>query len=144
MKKTYLVIAATAIIFGTTNCNDSGKKLDDATTEVSEASKDLIEANDAYLEEVKQFKLETAQKISENEKSIMEFNERIAGEKKEANKEYKEKIAQLEAKNSDLKLKIENYKADTKENWDKFKLEFSHDMDELGAAFKDLTTNNVK
>jgi hypothetical protein len=41
-------------------------------------------------------------------------------------------------------MKMDNYKADSKENWEKFKVEFSRDMDELGAAFKDLTVKNVK
>ena len=102
------------------------------------------EANTDYQVEVDKYRLETAEKIAENEKSIKEFNLRVASEKKEAREDYKKKIAELEAKNSDLKMKMDNYKADSKENWVKFKVEFSRDMDELGAAFKDLTVKNVK
>ena len=47
-------------------------------------------------------------------------------------------------KNSDLKMKLDNYKAEGKENWKKFKIEFNRDMEELGIAFKDLTVKNVK
>jgi len=43
-----------------------------------------------------------------------------------------------------MKLKMDNYKLEGKENWEKFKMEFSHDMDELGKAFSDLTVKNVK
>ena len=39
---------------------------------------------------------------------------------------------------------MSDYKADGKENWEKFKAEFGHDMDELGNAFRDLTVKNVK
>ena len=39
---------------------------------------------------------------------------------------------------------MDEYKADGKENWEKFKAEFNHDMDGLGSAFKDLTVKNVK
>jgi len=39
---------------------------------------------------------------------------------------------------------MDDYKQDGKENWEKFKAEFNHDMDELGKAFKDLTINNIK
>jgi hypothetical protein len=39
---------------------------------------------------------------------------------------------------------MEDYKVDTKEQWESFKTEFSHDMDEMGKAFKDLTVKNVK
>ncbi len=40
--------------------------------------------------------------------------------------------------------KMNDYKANGKENWEIFKKEFNHDMDELGKAFKDLTVKNVK
>lgn len=43
-----------------------------------------------------------------------------------------------------MKKKMDDYNMDGKENWEKFKTEFNHDMDELGQAFKDLTVNNVK
>ena len=39
---------------------------------------------------------------------------------------------------------MEDYKADSKENWESFKTEFNHDMDELGNAFRDLTIDNKK
>jgi len=43
-----------------------------------------------------------------------------------------------------MKQKLGDHKEDGKENWNAFKKEFNHDMDELGNAFKDLTVNNVK
>ena len=42
-----------------------------------------------------------------------------------------------------MKKKMDDYKAEGKEQWEAFKTEFSHDMDELGQAFKDLTVKNV-
>ena len=39
---------------------------------------------------------------------------------------------------------MDDYKADGKDKWETFKAEFSHDMDELGHAFKGLTVKNVK
>ena len=50
----------------------------------------------------------------------------------------------MEQKNTDLKRRLDDYKQDGKENWEKFKIEFNRDMDELGKAFKDLTVKNVK
>ena len=50
----------------------------------------------------------------------------------------------MEQKNTDMKKRMDEYKADGKEQWKKFKAEFSRDMDELGQAFKDLTVKNVK
>lgn len=144
MKITYLTIVAIATVLSATSCKSDKDKVDEATSQVVEAGDDLKEANEDYLLEVEKYKLETADKIIQNDKSIAEFNARVKTEKKETRDQYIKDIAVLEAKNSDLKMKMEVYKADSKENWDKFKIEFSHDMDELGKAFKDLTVKNVK
>lgn len=144
MKFTYLSIAAFALLMGTTNCMNKAEKLEDASQDVVEANEDLGDAKEAYLDEITKYKMETAEKISVNQASIDEFNARINTQKKAERAEYLKKIADLEAKNSDLKMKMDSYKADTKEGWDKFKIEFAHDMDELGKAFKDLTVKNVK
>ncbi|MBB6004375.1 peptidase M23 [Arcicella rosea] len=145
MKKTILLITAftlTTAFF--TSCNSPEKKVENAQTEVVEANKDLIDANQAYLDDVESYKVTTAERIAANDKSIAEFKVRIDKEKKEAKADYLEKLTKLEQKNTDLKKKMDDYKDDGKENWDKFKAEFNHDMDELGEAFKDLTVNNVK
>ena len=39
---------------------------------------------------------------------------------------------------------MDDYKAISKEEWETFKAEFNHDMEELGKAFGDLGNNNVK
>jgi hypothetical protein len=36
------------------------------------------------------------------------------------------------------------YKNDADSDWQSFKREFNHDMDELGNAFNNLTVNNKK
>jgi chromosome segregation ATPase len=93
---------------------------------------------------MEKYRKEKEEKIEANTKSILEFNERISKEKKEAREEYTAKIAALEQKNSDLKKKMDDYKADGKESWETFKAEFTHDMDELGKAIVDLQVKNVK
>ena len=146
MKKSILALAVFTFITSTVilSCNSPAEKVENAETEVIDANKDLEKANDDYLAEVESYKKETADKISANEQSIKEFNERIATEKKDAKVAYQQKIAELEMKNSDMKKKMDEYKQDGKENWEKFKTEFNRDMDELGKAFKDLTVKNVK
>jgi len=127
-----------------TGCSTTAEKEVDAQTEVNEANKTLEIANEEYLAELDQFRSETAKTVAENDLSIAEFKTKIEHEKKEAKAEYKEKIEVLEKKNSDMKMKMEEYKADGKENWNKFKTEFKNDMDELGKAFKDFTVSNKK
>lgn len=146
MKTTFVALAIFTFITSTLilSCNSAEKKVENAQTDVVDANKDLEKANEDYMAEVAAYKKETAEKIAANEQSIIEFNARIATEKKDARVAYKQKIAELEMKNTDMKKKMDDYKEDGKENWEKFKTEFNHDMDELGKAFKDLTVKNVK
>ncbi len=146
MKKSILLITASTLLTGAilSSCNTPAEKVESAETTVTEAKENLVQANEEYLEDIKSYKTTTDEKIQANEKSIAEFEERIAHEKKEAKANYKKKIAELNQKNTDMKKRMDDYSADGKENWEKFKAEFSHDMDELGTAFKDLTVKNVK
>lgn len=144
MKKIRMVFSAFILIAGITmvSCNTSAEKVENAESEVKEANENLVDANAEYLADVEQFKIETNEKIEANAKSIADFNARIALDKKAATAEYKAKIAALELKNTDMKKKIADYKADGKDSWTKFKEEFNHDMDELGKSLKDFTTKS--
>jgi phage terminase small subunit len=138
----------TGILFATslavTSCSTSSEKVETAKENVVEAHDDLDKANEAYLADIASYRIETADKINANNQSVVEFNARIEHEKKDARAEYKKKIPELEVKNSDMKKRLDDYKADSKENWEMFKTEFNYDMEELGKAFKDLTVNNKK
>jgi chromosome segregation ATPase len=111
---------------------------------VTEAKSDLKEAQQESSAEYQKFKNESEEKIRAHEKSIAEFKARIAKEKTLIKNEYEMKIAVLEQKNSDLKKRLDEFKEEGKDKWAKFKVEFSHDLDELGKALKDFTTKNVK
>jgi hypothetical protein len=127
-----------------TSCNSPAQKLEAAQENAKDANKDLEKANEAYLAEIEVYRKESADKISANDKSIAAFNARIENEKKEVREEYKKKITELEQKNTDAKKRLDGYKADGKDNWANFKQEFSHDMDAIGKALKDLTVSNTK
>ncbi|WP_428659922.1 hypothetical protein [Runella sp.] len=146
MKKTILLLAVLAIVNDSilTGCKNPEKKVEDAEVNVKEANEDLKEAKSEYLTDIENYKKETTEKIAANDKSIADFRSRIALEKKETRADYKKKIDALEKKNTDMKKKIDDYKEEGKENWEKFKVEFSHDMDKMGKAFNDLTVKNTK
>ncbi len=146
MKISIVVLTVFALIASAyvTGCKTPAEKVGSAQTNVIEANKDLDVANKEYLADIEKYRKETADKIAANDKSITEFKARIDREKKTAKDEYSKKIMVLEQKNTDLKKKMDEYKSDGKEQWEAFKAEFSHDMDELGQAFKDLMVNNVK
>jgi len=95
------------------------------------------------MEDVVNYRKETANKIAENELRIAEFTSKIENEKEEAKVDYRKKITELKQKNNEMKLRMDDYEVDGKERWNMFKTEFSHDMDELGKAFKDLVIKNT-
>ena len=146
MKKLILKVVASVFLTGAllTSCNTPAQKVENAEDNVTEANQDLAKANREYEAEIESYRKETADKIEANNKSIADFNARIALEKKDAQDDYRRQIATLEQKNSDMKKKMDDYKAEGKEKWEKFKTEFSRDLEELGNAFKDLTVKNVK
>lgn len=146
MKKSFLVLAVFAFVGGSmfTGCNTPSQKVENAQENVVEANQELAKANEEYLADITVYRQETAVRIAANEESIREFNARMAKDKRSAKADYKKRIADLDQKNRDMKLKMDNYKEEGKDKWLIFKAEFSHDMDEMGKAFKDLTVNNVK
>lgn len=146
MKKSFLILAVSACISAVAlvSCTSSAEKVENAQEEVKDANADLAKANQEYLSDVDAYRKETANRIAANDKTIAELKAKTALEKKEAREEYNKKIAALEEKNTNMKKKMEDYQPTNKEKWESFKSEFSHDMDELGNSFKDLTINNVK
>jgi len=142
MKKTILTVSAAFFLASMilTSCAGSAEKVIDAENNVIEAKHDLNAANEEYLADIENYRKEAAAKIEANEESIKEFKLRINDQKKEAKIKYNEKITQLEQKNTDIKKKMKDYKAEGKEQWETFKADFNRDMDILAKAFKDLTT----
>lgn len=146
MRKSILALAACTFLAGIilTSCNSSSKKVGEAQDAVIEARQDLDAARKEYLADIENFRKETASRIAANDRRIAELKANIAHEKSEARADYKKKIADLEQKNRDMKKALDEYKEEGKENWERFKAEFNHDMDELGQAFKDIGIRNTK
>jgi hypothetical protein len=146
MKNQLLKLSAIALIAGTSlaSCNSPSKEVENAETNLDEAQIELNNANSALEADLEKYRYETQLQIDANQQSIAIYNEQLKLEKKESQAEYKEKVAALEAKNTEMKMKLDEYKADGNENWEKFKTEFNRDMSELGDAIKNLTVKNVK
>ncbi len=140
-----LAVAMLLMVFAIfSGCESSEKKVDVAQDEVTKAKEDLDAANAEYLADVEAYRKEKADLIAANDSSIVALKLKIANEKKDVKADYEKKITELEQKNKDLKVKMDDYNDEGKEKWESFKREFSHDMDELGNALKDLTVNNKK
>lgn len=144
MKKSILTIATFITAIAITSCTSSEQKVENAKAEAIEAAANLNNANEEYIADMESYRKTTAERIEANNQSIAEFKKRIENEKKEAKADYNKRIEELEKKNSDIKKKMDDYKAEGKSNWESFKAEFSRDMDELGNAISSFGENNKK
>ena len=135
-------------------CQSPKVKEDEAVENVQDAKQELKDVkqdakaqeqleNEVNAEDWKNFKLESEQMIKENDLRIAELKVKMKKSGKLLDPLFDKKIENLEQKNTDLKAKIKAYdKSQT--NWEEFKREFKHDMDELGKAMNDLTIDNKK
>ena len=137
-----------------TACQSPKAKEDEAVENVQDAKQELKDVkqdakaqeqiqNEVSAEDWKIFKIESQQKIRENEMRIAELKVKMRKSGKLLDPLFDKKIENLEQKNTDLKAKIIAYDK-TQSNWEEFKREFKHDMDELGKAMNDLTIDNKK
>ena len=154
MKKTIFFLAITTIIVGTTvvGCKSTTKEEIESQEKVDVAEQNLKDAKDSLVvakkeataEEWQTFKNHTDSVISYNEAQIAELKLKMQKTGKSVDAKYQKNIDILEQKNKDLKVKVGTYKNDANSDWQSFKREFNHDMDEIGQAFKDLTVDNKK
>lgn len=144
MKKSILTL--TVCIFLTTvfwtSCNSPAQKVENAKENVDEAAEDLDKAKAEYMADVERYRQESAEKIAANNQAIIDFKANVNKQKQSARAQYNKSIAELEQKNKDLQMKLEGYKDEGKDKWESFKMEFNHDMEELGQAFSNLGKDN--
>jgi hypothetical protein len=147
MKKIILALTATTFlaISTLTGCRPSTQKEDAARANVQDAKQELKEAQrEATAEEWIAFKTETDLKIQNNEIRIAELKEKIKKQGKSFDALYQKKVDQMELKNREMKSRMEEYENSAHTNWESFKREFNHDLDELAKAFADLGVNNKR
>jgi hypothetical protein len=124
--------------------------MDAANENVEDAKEELKEAQqEAHTEAVKvanaeewnAFKTESEVKIKDNQIRIDELKVKMKKPGQTFDAMYAKNIENLEQKNRDLKTRIGAYETN-QSDWESFKREFNHDMDEVGQALRDLTVNN--
>ncbi|REH00501.1 sll1863 family stress response protein [Flavobacterium aquicola] len=119
------------------------ENVEEAKENVQQAKEDLAVAKEeANAEEWESFKKNVDTIIEKNDAKIEVLQQNIKKSGKKASAEYQKKVDALQEKNEELKVKIKTYKNDAHSDWQSFKREFNHDMDEIGNAFKDLTVDN--
>lgn len=156
MRKTIQILALTTLLAGATfsGCQSPSRKADQAEIKMQIAQQNLEEAQKevkiaearkaANIEEWETFKSNSEDKIRDMEISIAELKVKIKKSGSKLDALYEKKINTLEQNSKDLKAKIEASTNKSQSDLESFRREFSHDMDELGQALKDLTVNNKK
>lgn len=151
IQKIYSLALATLIggvVF--TSCQSTAEKTEAAKEKVKDAKEELKDAREdenakehksASADEWKTFRNESQEKIWANEKHIAELKVKMNRPGKLLDAAYSKKIDSLEEKNRELKRRMDAYEK-SQSDWETFKREFNHDMDELGNALKDLTVDN--
>ncbi len=146
MKKTIITLAVSSmLIVGSvfTSCKSPAQKEEAAQQDLNEAQNEAnAEAQKvATAEEWAEFKIEADAKIQSNEVRIAELTVKLNKPGKILDPIYKQRIETLEEQNRDLKVRLDVYEKNNSD-WETFKREFNHDMDELGKALKDFTVDN--
>ena len=154
MKKTIYTLAAITVMTGTVllGFNSSTKKQEDAIDDVADARENTEDAKeqlmmakkDANANEWKKIKKETNTRIKENKIRIAQLKVEMIKSGFSIDTLYAKKIEELELKNKNIKIKVDSYKNDTSDDWELFKREYNHDINELNRAIKELKVYNKK
>jgi hypothetical protein len=171
MKTTIKKVSAWSIALGTAllfSCSDASKKedgvkndwdhnqpadnVDNAATEFREdadhatvrTEETVEDANNTWRRERDEMRADIDRRIEKNNSDIEQLKADARMKKKEARREYDEKVNDLESRNHKLRERYDASKAESKDDWENFKKEFNHDMDELGNAIQDLFRDNKK
>jgi len=137
MKNKYFILAVIVFIVGLlfTGCNNNRENSKD---EVEQANQDMIDAQVQFEKEWQQFKSDAELKINANQNKIDDFKVAMKTTSAKFKAKYENEVLTLEQKNIELKKKLNEYKYERKDDWEKFKKELNNDMDSVGNALKDI------
>jgi exonuclease VII large subunit len=142
MKNKFLTLIVIGFMAGAvlTGCKNTGGNNNQVVKEsIGKTIPDSQAVQTSLSDDWQKFKNDSQQKIQDNENSITAFKEKM---EKSGKADYNKEIAKLEKTNREMKKKLEEYKNDGKSAWEDFKTGFNNDMDKLGKAVKDLTSDN--
>lgn len=133
-----------------TECEILAKKLEDGRDKMKEAKnivkaakKELNQAMENSIKKIKKEK-ESEQKIGINGERIIDFKSEFIKEKKALKAKYQKMVRRLERKESDIKIKLNEYKEKGQNKWNIFKRELNNDLDGIEKTLKDFMVDNKK
>jgi hypothetical protein len=90
------------------------------------------------------FKREAEIRVKEYQEKITELKKNGPKQGKDIKEKFDRKILTLEKRNYDLRVRIEGSDTLVSGKWMPFKREFTHDMDELGVALRDMDQRSAR
>ncbi len=154
MKNTIFNLAIAVMLMTTaplfTGCNSASDDVETAKVDVKDAKEDLKLAQQKAKEEERKkieaeewrvFKIDADAKIKANEERIAELKNKMKTSGKTMDSLYAKRIDALEQENRELKNRLLAYE-NSQSDWQNFKNEFNKDMEQLGTALTNFTTDN--
>ncbi|HSL88917.1 MAG TPA: hypothetical protein VK870_06430 [Ignavibacteriaceae bacterium] len=137
MKNYYFILAVILLIAGIffTGC-------DNTRDDVKEANQDMIDAQNQFEQEWREFKRDAEVRIDKNEQRIADFKESMKSTTARFKAKYENEVLSLEQNNIELRKKLNEYKYDGKNNWDVFKREFNREVDKVVDSLDDIFSRN--
>lgn len=131
-----------------TSCNNSptAKEEDvkEATQDLIDAEADLDQAEYDSISDFNTFKESIQLKLVENQNVIDDLKLKITSKGKVERDIDEVEINKLEKRNTDLRLKIENYEQGPAQKWALFKVDFNNELDDLGKSISEMADRNKK
>jgi len=132
------LLLAVLVSISISSCNKSPKakeaELNEAKQEVENAEVDLDEAKTDSVYAFNKYKSSIQIKLVENVKVITDLKVKIEDKDRKTQTLYYRQLENLQIKNTELKLKIENYKQGPTQKWELFKVDFNNELDDLGKS----------
>ena len=138
-----LIVAGTATLVLTAGCGRSLQETierakQDAQGEQQGIQRTESNAQSDYSDEWEAFRTEADRQLAVNAKNLDELQLGISNSDDKVRATVEAQVQALTKKNGELRRQLEGYQDQGKLNWDAFKRDFSHDLDGLKKALKDL------
>lgn len=128
---TFLLIISSVVVFA-----QQDKQAEKARKDLVKAQQDLKEAKIDSAADYEKFVNQAELSITENKKQIALLKTKNADQSKEVSDKYNDNITALEKRNDDLEKRIKEASHTKTNMWERFKLNFTRDINKLGDAIK--------
>lgn len=146
MNSRIIHLAAVALMLGilTSACDRQPRKTAELQriNDSMEHPHNYADTFNADRQKWEEYKIEARARLKANEDSLKAMNQRIATASARLKTEYSQKMVALQARNAELRDRLEAYKEDGRENWERFKVTFNSDLDTVSQNMRLFFTDS--